>query len=448
MKEDLFAKIGKIDYKDTPLANRVRPQSLAEFVGQKKILRKDSLLRKIIENDQLTSLIFWGPPGTGKTTLAKIIAKKTNAKFVSYSAVLSGIAEVRNAMREAEYNLVNKHKRTILFIDEIHRFNKAQQDAFLPFVEKGIIILIGATTENPSFEVIPPLLSRCKVIVLEKLTENNIYKIISRSFDHPNADIMKYRKMFDEDILRYLSQFAGGDARVALNAVELIIKAFGKESKRLTTTKVKELLKKNSMFYDKKGEEHYNLISALHKSMRGSDVDAALYWLARMLESGEDPLYIVRRLIRFASEDIGLADNQALEIAIAAKEAVHFVGMPEASNALAQTVIYLASAPKSNSVYISYEKASKIAKQTSHFPVPLHIRNAPTRLMKDMGYGKDYKYSHNFKNHYKYQKYFPDKMKEMRIFHPQEIGFEREIKKRIEWWEKLKKREKPKQYEE
>jgi putative ATPase len=443
MSEDLFAKIGKIDYKDVPLAHRVRPQSLTEFVGQKKILRKDSLLRKIIENDQLTSLIFWGPPGTGKTTLAKIIARKTNARFVSFSAVLSGIAEVRNAMREAEYNLVNKHKKTILFIDEIHRFNKAQQDAFLPFVEKGIIILIGATTENPSFEVIPPLLSRCKIIVLEKLTENNIYKIISRSFNYPNANISQYRKMFDEDILKYLSSYAGGDARIALNAVELIIKAFGKEKEKLSIPKIKKLLKKNSMFYDKKGEEHYNLISALHKSMRGSDVDAALYWLARMLESGEDPLYIARRLIRFASEDIGLADNQALEIAIAAKETVHFVGMPEASNAIAQAVIYLASAPKSNSVYRAYEKASKVAKQTSHLPVPLHIRNAPTKLMKELNYGKDYKYSHNFKNHYKYQKYFPDKMKEMKIFHSQEIGFEREIKKRIEWWEKLKKREKP-----
>jgi putative ATPase len=442
ISEELFSeeKVKGITPKQIPLAERVRPTSLAGFVGQEKLLQKDSILRNIIENDELVSLIFWGPPGSGKTTLARIIANKTHSRFISFSAVLSGIPEVRRAMEQAEFFLRTRNKKTILFIDEIHRFSKSQQDAFLPFIERGIIALIGATTENPSFELIPPLLSRCKVIVLDWLSDQNIYTIISRTFDNPDAGISGYKPMFDKQLLGFLSTYAGGDARVALNAVELIIKAFGNRREKLTVNKVKKLLEKNSLFYDKKGEEHYNLISALHKSLRGSDVNAALYWLARMLESGENPLYIARRLVRFASEDIGLADNNALSIALAAKDAVHFIGMPEASNALAQAVIYLASAPKSNSVYKAYEAAAKEARHTSHHPVPLHIRNAPTPLMKELEYGKDYKYAHNYEGHYAYQKYFPDDMKERVFFHPEEIGFEKEIKRRINWWKELKKR--------
>lgn len=442
VSKDLFLDLKSkgITPKQVPLAERVRPTNLDEFVGQEKLMRSDSILRNIIENDELVSLIFWGPPGSGKTTLARIIANRTHSRFILFSAVLSGIAEVRQAMEQAEFFLRTKDEKTIIFIDEIHRFNKSQQDAFLPFIEKGIITLIGATTENPSFELIPPLLSRCKVIVLERLSDQDIYTIVSRAFDNPKAGLSEYREMFDEQLLRFLSSYAGGDARVALNAVELITKAFGKRRERLTVKKVKKLLERNSLFYDKKGEEHYNLISALHKSLRGSDVDAALYWLARMLESGEDPLYIARRLVRFASEDIGLADNNALQIALATKDAVHFIGMPEGSNALAQAVIYLASAPKSNSVYKAYESAAKEARRTSHYPVPLHIRNAPTSLMKELGYGKDYKYAHNYKDHYAYQRYFPDNMKEKVFFQPQEIGFEKEIKKRIKWWKELKKK--------
>jgi putative ATPase len=442
LSEDLFSdqKSKGIKPEQVPLAERVRPLTLDEFVGQEKVLQPDSILRNIIENDELVSLIFWGPPGSGKTTLARIIANRTHSRFVVFSAVLSGIPEVRRAMEQAKYLLHTKGEKTIIFIDEIHRFSKSQQDAFLPFVEKGIITLIGATTENPSFELIPPLLSRCKVIVLGRLTDQDIYTIVSRAFDNPKAGISEYKKMFDEQLLEFLSSYAGGDARIALNAVELVIKAFGKRKEKLTVKKVKKLLEKNSLFYDKKGEEHYNLISALHKSLRGSDVDAALYWLARMLESGEDPLYIARRLVRFASEDIGLADSNALQIALAAKEAVHFIGMPEGSNALAQAVIYLASAPKSNSVYKAYESAAKEAHHTSHYPVPLHIRNAPTSLMKELGYGKDYKYAHNYKDHYAYQKYFPDNMQEKEFFQPQEVGFEKEIKRRINQWKELKKK--------
>ncbi len=438
MDKELFHADKEIDYKDMPLAERVRPQTLDEFVGQHKILEKDTILRNIIENNELTSLIFWGPPGTGKTTLAKIIANKTNARFIFFSAVLAKITEVRNAMKEAEYDLHNFHKKTILFVDEIHRFNKAQQDAFLPFVEKGIIVLIGATTENPSFEVIAPLLSRCKVVVLQMLDEEDIYTIIKRSFTHPRSEIRNYEKMFDDKILHFLADYACGDARVALNSIELIIKAYGKEKEKLSVDSIKKLLEKNNLFYDKDREEHYNIISALHKSLRGSDPQAGLYWLARMLEAGENPMYVARRLVRFASEDVGLADPQALVQAVAVKDAVHFLGMPECNTALAQLVVYLATAPKSNNIYTAYKSAAGDATKTSHLGVPYHIRNAPTGLMKELGYGKDYKYSHEFEDGYSYQKYFPDKMNEKIYYMPSPFGFEKEIKKRLEWWKKLK----------
>ncbi len=348
MNTNLFDNKNKINF-EVPLAERVRPQTLEEFIGQKKILKKDTVLRNIIQQNDLTSLIFWGPPGTGKTTLARIIAKKTDARFVPFSAVLSKITDVRKAMKQAEYNLKNKNIKTILFIDEIHRFNKAQQDAFLPFVEQGIIILIGATTENPSFEVISPLLSRCRVVVLEKLTEEDILQIIINCLNNPKSSLEKYKKLFDDKLLEYIANYAGGDARVALNTVELIVKAYGEEKESLTIEQTKELLSKSNMFYDKDREEHYNTISALHKALRGSDPQASIYWLARMLEAGEDPMYIVRRLVRFASEDIGLADPRALQQAVAVKDAVHLLGMPEANTALTQLVVYLATAPKSNS---------------------------------------------------------------------------------------------------
>lgn len=425
-----FLAEAEAEEKTAPLADKLRPKTLDELRGQEKLVAPDSLLSKMIASGEYHSFILWGPPGTGKTTIARIIERASGHRFVQFSAVLSSIRDVKAVMKDAEYAHRHQNQRTIIFIDEIHRFNKAQQDAFLPYVETGSVILIGATTENPSFEVIPALLSRCHVFVLEMLSEEDLADIISRGFTELGLEE-------DADVSGWLARQSGGDARRALNQLELL-EPYLQENPHPQIKDLARVLETKTMFYDKDREEHYNLISALHKSLRGSDPQAGLYWLARMLEAGEDPRYIVRRLIRFASEDIGLADPQALVQAIAAKETVMFLGMPEANNALAQLVVYLATAPKSNALYAAYSAAAEDALKTSHYGVPLHIRNAPTQLMKDLDYGKDYKYDHEFKDKYAYQKYFPDAMEEKTYYTPGEFGFEKEIARRIQWWLKLR----------
>lgn len=420
----------ELELKTVPLAEKLRPSSLEELRGQTKLVASNSLLHQMISSGEYQSFILWGPPGTGKTTIARIIEKVSGLNFIHFSAVLSGINDVKGVMKDADYMHRTRNLRSILFIDEIHRFNKSQQDAFLPYVESGAVILIGATTENPSFEVIPALLSRCHVFVLEHLAEGDIKQILERGFAELNLET-------DEDIIGWMAQNSGGDARRALNELELI-QPFLQRNPHPPVAELAKTLAKKTMFYDKNREEHYNIISALHKSLRGSDPQAALYWLARMLEAGEDPRYLVRRLIRFASEDIGLADPQALVQAVAAKDALLFIGMPEASNALAQLVVYLATAPKSNSLYTAYKAAALDANKTSHYAVPLHIRNAPTKLMKELDYGKEYKYDHEFENNYHYQKYFPDQMQEKTYYEPGQFGFEKEVKKRLDWWLKLR----------
>lgn len=420
----------EVSVKTVPLAEKLRPATLEELRGQAKLIASNSLLHQMIASGEYHSFILWGPPGTGKTTIARIIEKVSGMHFITFSAVLSSINDVKGVMKDADYMHRTRNQRSILFIDEIHRFNKSQQDAFLPYVESGAVILIGATTENPSFEVIPALLSRCHVFVLEHLKEADLKEILSKGFAELKLEL-------DEEIIGWMAQNSGGDARRALNELELI-QAYLTQNPHPPVAELAKTLAKKTMFYDKNREEHYNIISALHKSLRGSDPQAALYWLARMLEAGEDPRYLVRRLIRFASEDIGLADPQALVQAIAAKDALLFIGMPEASNALAQLVVYLATAPKSNSLYTAYKAAADDATKTSHFGVPLHIRNAPTKLMKDLDYGKEYHYDHEFENNYYYQNYFPDKMKEKTYYTPGQFGFEKEIQKRIDWWKKLR----------
>jgi len=396
----------------TPLADRMRPEKLEEFLGQEEILGKGKLLRKAIESDKLPSIIFWGPPGSGKTTLAFIIAKITKSDFKRISAVESGLKEFREVVKSAEINF-RLGKKTILFIDEIHRWNKAQQDALLSHVEKGTIILIGATTENPSFEVIGALLSRCRVFVLKQLNRDQIAEIIRRAIKDKKKGLGALNLKFfppagGKKIIEKIAEMSNGDARIALNALEYA--AFSSKSKNITFEIVKEAFQKSHLLYDKNGEEHYNIISALHKAMRGSDADASLYWLARMLEAGEDPLYIARRIIRFASEDIGLANSMALEQAVAAYNACHFIGVPECNVILAQAIVYMAKCKKSNELYVAYEKAADDVKNFGNLPVPMHIRNAPTKLMKGLGYGKGYKYSPDY-NYKEKQNYLPDKLK-------------------------------------
>lgn len=426
---------------EIPLAEKARPRILEEIRGQEKLLASGAALRLMIEHDQYGSFILWGPPGTGKTTIAKFIEQETRHTFFSFSAVLTKITEVKALMERANQIHLLENRITIVFVDEIHRFNKSQQDAFLPYVESGAVILIGATTENPSFEVISALLSRCHVFVLEPLPDSHIHAILTRAL--PN---IPKRLEIDDRAFQLMAQKAGGDARRALNDLELVCRN-AENGDLITEDFVEKSLNRKSLFYDKRGEEHYNLISAFQKSIRGSDPQAALYWLARMLEAGEDPLYITRRLVRIASEDIGLADPQAIVQAIAVKDAVHFLGMPEANTALSQLTVFLATAPKSNSLEIAYDRAREDAQQTSHLKVPLAVRNAPTKLMKELGYNKGYRYSHDFENHYSYQRYFPDDLKEENYYQPSPFGFEKEIQKRLEWWNSLKEQQIKKQQE-
>ncbi|MDY6854414.1 MAG: replication-associated recombination protein A [Thermodesulfobacteriota bacterium] len=443
MQIDLFEDQKKENIgKEAPLAERIRPVTLDEFVGQDHILKKGKVLRNAIEADEIPSLIFWGPPGSGKTTLARIIAKKTMANFISFSAVLAGVKDIRGVIGQARDYWRLKKKPTILFVDEIHRFNKAQQDAFLPHVEDGTIILIGATTENPSFEVISPLLSRARVFVLHPLKEEDLKSILRRALLDKERGLGNYRINIDPPALRHIVLMANGDARRALNTLEMAVLTTApdkNDTRHITLEITQEVSQKKQLIYDKDKEEHYNLISALHKSMRGSDPDASLYWLGRMLEAGEDPLYIARRLIRFASEDIGNADPLALQIAISAMQAYHFIGSPEGELALAQCTLYLACAPKSNAIYRAYSKVKDDIQKKETLPVPLHIRNAPTSLMKELGYAKGYKYPHNFPEGYVKEEYLPENLKDQIYYILSDRGFEVEIKKRLEKWRKKKK---------
>ena len=438
----LFDKKGRdLIQREAPLADRIRPRTLEEFVGQDHLLGEGKVLRQAIETDHLPSMILWGPPGSGKTTLAMIIAQTTGAQFIAFSAVLSGVKEIKEVVKEADDEWKVEKKKTILFVDEIHRFNKAQQDAFLPHVEKGTIILIGATTENPSFEVISPLLSRTKVFTLKPLTEEEIEVILNRALADKERGLGSYPTVMDPEVIKGISRLANGDARIGLNTLEMLVLTTPLDSKgfrHIRKEDLKEILERKTFLYDKSGEEHYNLISALHKSLRGSDPDGALYWLGRMLEAGEDPLYIARRMVRFASEDVGMADPHALQIAVSAMEAFHFIGLPEGNLALAEAAVYLATAPKSNALYTAYQRVQRDIREVETMPVPLHIRNAPTSLMKDLGYGKDYKYPHDYPDHFVDEEYLPENLRGRTYYHPSDQGFEKEIKRRLEYWRKRK----------
>lgn len=416
-----------------PLATRLRPSSLEEFAGQEHLLGKGKILRQLIERDQISSMIFWGPPGVGKTTLASIIAGRTKAEFINFSAVTSGIKEIRSVMEAAEMSR-RMGRKTLLFVDEIHRFNKAQQDAFLPYVEKGSIILIGATTENPSFEVNAALLSRCRVFVLKALGEEDILRLLKHALESPKGFGMQ-RVQIEEPQLLAIASFANGDARTALNTLEMVVlngEILADGTIHVTKEGMEQCISRKSLLYDKTGEEHYNLISALHKSMRNSDPDAAIYWMCRMLEGGEDPLYIARRLIRFASEDVGMADSRALQVAVAAYQACHFLGMPECDVHLTHAVVYLAMAPKSNTLYTACEECKRDVKERRAEPVPLVLRNAPTSLMKELNYGKGYEYAHDTEEKLTHMQCMPDSMADRTYYHPGDQGEEKAVRDRLE----------------
>jgi len=423
---------------DMPLAARMRPQTFAEFVGQEHLVAEGRVLRKCIEADQLPSMVLWGPPGSGKTTLAYLIANVTKAHFSPLSAVSAGVADLRRVIGEAKKSLKSSGQRTILFIDEIHRFNKAQQDAVLPFVENGTVTLIGATTENPSFEVIAPLLSRCRVFRLNALSDDEIRLIVERAIKDEERRLGKFQITVSEEAVRHLVTMSNGDARVALNALEMAAFATlpnDEDVRSIDLPVIEEALQHRALLYDKSGDQHYDLISALHKSLRGSDPNAALYWLGRMLEAGEDPLYIARRLVRFASEDVGMADPQALVIAIAAQQAVHFVGLPEGNLALAEATIYLATSPKSNSLYQAYSRVQQDIQHGRNEPVPLHLRNPVTDLMRRMGHGQGYKYAHDYPDHFVKQQNLPPSLNGKRYYIPGGQGYEKEIADRLKkWW--------------
>ncbi len=437
--------------KEAPLAARMRPRDFHAFVGQEHLIGEGHVLRKAIGADRLPSIILWGPPGSGKTTLAYIIANATNSHFSPVSATSAGVTDLRRIIEESRERRKLYQQRTILFIDEIHRFNKAQQDTVLPFVEDGTITLIGATTENPSFEVISPLLSRCQVFTLNPLTENEIRVIIFRAIKDNLKGLGMLNVTLDDDALVHLITMSNKDARVALNTLEMVATATSFDAsgkRRITLAIIEDAIQHRALPYDKEGEQHYDLISAVHKSIRGSDPDASLYWLARMLEAGEDPLYIARRLVRTASEDIGMADPQALVIAMAAQQAVHFIGMPEGNLALAEAAVYLATAPKSNSLYQAYTRTQEEVKKGSVESVPLHLRNAATPLMKDIGYGKEYKYAHDYPGHFVEQQNLPDALQGKRFYTPSDQGYEKQVAAQLKDWRQREKSEGAKQEKE
>jgi putative ATPase len=445
-QKDFFAKSGRES--EPPLAERMRPTTVAEFVGQEQVMAPHKLLGRLLRRGWMQSLIFWGPPGCGKTTLARLIAQHSSANLINLSAVTAGVKDVRAAIDEARQK---GGRSTILFVDEIHRFNKAQQDLLLPYVEDGTVTFFGATTENPSFEVIPPLLSRAPVVVLEPLNESDLELILRRALTDKENGLGGLKPKVDDGALTYLIRAANGDARLALSGLEAAVQTTAEDEsgyRRVDSQTMADAILKKSLLYDKDGEEHYNLISALHKSLRGSDPDGALYWLARMLEGGEDPLYIARRMVRFASEDVGLADPRALMVAVAAQQAFHLVGRPEGDLALAEAAIYLATAPKSNSLYRAYSEARRQAKEGGSLPVPMKLRNAPRKLMRNLGYGRDYRYPHDFPDGHVPMSYLPEDLQHIQFYQPTSRGYEVTLAERLKYWRQRVRKERGKQNKE